>query len=170
MLRQVLIAAGGVVALSATAALAQAPGGQVIGVPRAVQVAETTVKGRALEAELDYEKGRLIYEVKTAAKGGVQEVVVDAMSGEIVAQHPRRMDSAWRWLAKSDQLNAVQAAPTPLSQLLTKVESDRGARVSEVSLERERGQTFYEVELADGGRHVLIDPRTGAMRPGNFDD
>lgn len=170
MLRQVLIAAAGVAALSATAAIAQAPSGQVIGVPRAVQVAEATVKGRALEAELDYEKGRLVYEVKAAAKGGVQEVVIDAMSGEIVAQHPKRVDSAWRWLAASDQLNAVKAAPTPLSQLLTKVESDRGARVSEVSLERERGQTFYEVELADGGRQVLIDPRTGAMRPGNFDD
>ena len=170
MLRQFLIAAAGVAALSATAAIAQAPAGQVIGVPRAVQVAEATVKGRALEAELDYEKGRLVYEVKTTAKGGVQEVVIDAMSGEIVAQHPKRMDSAWRWLAESDQMNAVKAAPTPLSQLLVKVESDRGARVSEVSLERERGQTFSEVELADGGRHVLIDPRTGAMRPGNFDD
>lgn len=170
MLRQVLIAAAGVAALSATAAVAQAPGGQVIGVPRAVQVAEAVVKGRALEAELDYEKGRLVYEVKTAAKGGVQEVVVDAMSGEVVAQHPKRVDGAWRWLAESDQLNAVRAAPTPLSQLLVKVEADRGARVSEVSLERERGQTFYQVELSDGGRDVLIDPRTGAMRPGNFDD
>lgn len=169
MLRHVLIAAAGVAALSATVAVAQAPGGQVIGVPRAVSVAEATVKGRALEAELDYEKGRLVYEVKAAAKGGVHEVVIDAMSGEVVAERPRRVDSAWRWLADSDQLNAVRAAPTPLSQLLTRVESERG-RVSEVSLERERGQTFYQVELADGGRDVLIDPRTGAMRPGNFDD
>jgi uncharacterized membrane protein YkoI len=168
MLRQGLIVAAA--ALTASVATAQTPGGQVIGVPRAVQVAEATVKGRALKAELDYEKGRLVYEVKTAAKGRVQEVVIDAMSGEIVAQHPKRMDSAWRWLAQPDQLNAVHAASTPLSQLLTRVESERGARVSEVSLERERGQTFYEVELADGGRDVLIDPRTGAMRPGNFDD
>lgn len=173
MLRQgLMIAAAALTASAATAQTprGQTPGGQVIGVPRAVQVAEATVKGRALEAELDYEKGRLVYEVKTAGKGGVQEVVIDAMSGEIVAQHPKRIDSAWRWLAESDQLNAVKAAPTPLSQLLVKVEADRGARVSEVSLERERGQTFYQVELADGGRDVLIDPRTGAMRPGNFDD
>lgn len=169
MLRQVLIAAAGVAALTASAATAQATGGQVIGVPRAVQVAEITVKGRVLEAELDYEKGRLVYEVKAAAKNGVHEVVVDAMTGEIVAERPKRVDSAWRWLAASDQLNAVRAAPTPLSQLLTRIESERG-RVSEVSLERERGQTFYEVELADGGRSVLIDPRTGAMRPGDFDD
>lgn len=169
MLRHVLIAAAGVAALSTTAAIAQAPGGQVIGLPRAVQVAEATTKGRALEAELDYEKGRLVYEVKAAAKGGVHEVHIDAMSGEVVAERPKRIDSAWRWLADADQLNAVRAGSAPLSQHLTRIEAERG-RISEVSLERERGQTFYEVELADGGRHVLIDPRTGAMRPGNFDD
>ena len=169
MLRNILIAAAGVAALSATVAVAQAPGGQVIGVPRAVSVAEATTKGKALEAELDYEKGRLVYEVKSASAKGVHEVHIDAMSGEIVSEKPLRALGLWREWVDADQLNAVRAAPTALPALLTRIESERG-RVRKVSLERERGQTFYQVELADGGRDVLIDPRTGAMRPGNFDD
>lgn len=143
---------------------------QVIGVPRAVAIAEGAVGGKALEAELDYEKGRLVYEVTAAAAKGTHEVRIDANSGEIVSQRPRRLQGVWRSWFDADQLNAVRAAPTPLAEILTRIEADTKVRVREVSLERERGQTYYEVELADAGRHVLIDPRTGAVREGRVDD
>lgn len=143
---------------------------EVIGLPRAVAIAEATVKGRVLEAEMDYEKGRLVYEVRTTAGSQVQEVLIDAMSGEVVAERPLRLDSLWRKLRHTDQLNAVRAGSTTLSQQLAKLETERRARVTEVSLERERGQTYYEVDLSDSGRKVLIDPRTGAVREGRYDD
>ena len=172
MTRNTLIAGAALAAAllpaAAFAQLSERP--QVIGVPRAVAIAESAVGGRTLEAELDYEKGRLVYEVTAAAARGVQEVRIDANSGEIVSQRPKRVQGLWRSWFGADQLNAVRAAQTPLSQVLSRVEADTKTRVREVSLERQRGQTFYEVELADAGRHVLIDPRTGVVREGRIDD
>jgi uncharacterized membrane protein YkoI len=171
MTRKTLSAAAGLAAILLPAAAAAQPGQrpQVIGVPRAVAIAEEA-GGRALEAELDYEKGRLVYEVTAASGKRRHELLIDAGSGEIVSQRPKRVEGLWRAWFDADQLNAVEAAPTPLATLLTRLENDTKVRVREVSLERDRGQTYYEVELADAGRHVLIDPRTGAVREGRIDD
>lgn len=176
MLRKTLIAAGAFAALTTAAAVAQ-PAHQgahrpaeVIGVVRAVAIAEGVAKRQVLEAEMDYEKGRLVYEVKAAGPKGVHELLIDALSGEIVSERPLRMDSAWQTLRSPDKLNAVRAGAQPLSQMLAKVEAERGSRVHQVELERERGQTYFEVDFADDGRKVLIDPRTGKTRPGEYDD
>jgi uncharacterized membrane protein YkoI len=156
-------------AFAATAAHGAGPA-QVIGVPRAVAIAEALVGGRTLEAELDYEQGRLVYEVKAAAARRVQAVRIDANTGEIVSQRPMRLESLWRVWLRPDQLAAVRAARTPLAELLARIEAETRARVREVGLEREGGRTYYEVELADAGRRVLVDPRTGRVREGRTDD
>lgn len=171
MTAKTLIAAAVAAVLLPAAALAQVgERPQVIGVPRAVAIAEAAASGRALEAELDYEKGRLIYQVTAASGKKLHELNIDANSGEIISQRPRRIEGLLRAWFAADQLTAVNAAAAPLAQVLTKIEADTKVRVREVSLERERGQTYYEVELADAGRHMLIDPRTGAVREGRIDD
>ncbi len=151
-------------------AQAPAPRAEVIGVPKAVALAEATVKGKVLEAELDYEKGRLVYELKAISDTRIHDVLINATTGEIVSDKPRRLEGYWRSWFDGARLSAVRAAPVSLAELLTRVEADTKVRVREVSLEKDRGQTFYEVELADAGRHVLIDPRTGAIREGRIDD
>lgn len=142
----------------------------VIGVPRAVSIAEAAVGGKTLEAELDYAKGRLVYEVTASSGKSMHELVIDANTGEIVSHRPRRIEGFLRKWFAADQLNAVQASQNPLAQILAQIEADTHSLVREVSLERERGQTYYEVELADSGRHVMIDPRTGAVREGRIHD
>lgn len=169
MFRQGFLAAA--LTLAGLPAIAQPAGeAQVIGLPKAVSIAEAAGRGRVLEAEMDYEKGRLVYEVRTTGDKGVKELLIDAMSGAVVAERPLRVESVLHSLRNADQLSAVSASHTALPQLLTQIESDRKSRVTEVSIERERGQTFYEVDVADGGRKVMIDPRTGVMRAGRYDD
>lgn len=168
---RIALTAATATAILATGALAQSvrPAAEVIGIPRAITIAEGATKGRVLEAEMDYDRGRLVYEVKTTVGKGVTEVLIDAMSGDVVAERPLRIDSVWHGLRNADQLNAVRAGG-PLSTTLSRLEGERRSRVTEVSLERERGQTFYEVEMADAGRHLLIDPRTGAVTEDRYDD
>jgi uncharacterized membrane protein YkoI len=166
-----LMIGGAALALAGGVAVAQpGRGAEVIGIPKAVSIAEAAAGGKALEAEMDYERGRLVYEVKATAQKGVREVLVDALSGEVVSDKPLRMDSVLRGWRDADQISAVRAASTPLASTLTRLETERSTRVKEVSIEREQGQTFYEVEMADGGANVLIDPRTGRTRPGRYDD
>src|SRR3712207_2919387 len=69
---------------------------EVIGIPRAVSVVEGAVNGKALDAELDYEKGRLIYEVTALAGSSLKRVLVDATSGAVVSERPMRMEGLWR--------------------------------------------------------------------------
>lgn len=167
--RTVLFALSAALVSTATAQAQPASRAQVIGMPRAVSIAEGA-GGRTLEAELDYERGRLVYEVSAVAEKGMSQVVVDALSGEIVSTRPMRLEGLWRSWFEADRWTAVRAAPTPLSQILARVETDTGAKVTEVGLERERGQTFYEIELSEPGRRLLVDPRTGAIREGRMDD
>lgn len=161
---------GAAVLIVPAASLARSTAAEVIGIPRAVAIAEGLHQGRTVEAELDYERGRLVYEVIAASGDKMNEVLIDATSGEIVAERPRRIEGFLRSWFQADRFNAVRAAPAPLSQILTKIEADNRQRVREVKLKRERGQTFYEVELADAGRLLLVDPRTGVVRDGGFDD
>lgn len=167
-----LIAAALAAATIPMEGVAQAPAhrAEAIGVPRAVALAEATVKGKVLEAELDYEKGRLVYDLKAVSEKNLHDVRINAITGEIISDKPRRLEGYFRTWFDAARLSAVRAAPVSLAELLTKVEADTKVKVREVSLEKDRGQTFYEVELADAGRHVLIDPRTGAIREGRIDD
>jgi uncharacterized membrane protein YkoI len=152
------------------AALAQSPRAEAIGAPRAVAQAEATVKGKVLELELDYQKGRLVYDIEAISGARVHAVRVNAITGEIIFDKPHRLESYIRAWVDAAKFSAVRAAPTPLSELLAKVEAETRVKVRTVSLKKDRGQTFYQVELADAGRHVLIDPRTGATREGRIDD
>lgn len=170
MLKTPLIAGAALASISAIAVAQPHRPAEVIGIPKALAIVEQIGKRQILEAELDYEKGRLVYEVKAADPKGVHELRIDAVSGDIVSERPLRVDSMWRQLRAPDTLNAVRAGRQPLSLVLSRLEADRKTRVQDVGLERERGQTYYEVDLADGGRKVLIDPRTGAMRDGEYDD
>ncbi|RMH32279.1 MAG: hypothetical protein D6690_14070 [Nitrospirae bacterium] len=52
---------------------------------QAIQTAKTTVPGRVLEAELEKEDGKVVYEVDIAgADGNIHELTVDADSGKVL--------------------------------------------------------------------------------------
>ncbi|MGI5998314.1 MAG: PepSY domain-containing protein [Lutispora sp.] len=50
----------------------------------AIQIALRRVPGRVIKVELDYENGRLVYEIDIRTQTGIYEVHVDAITGRVL--------------------------------------------------------------------------------------
>jgi uncharacterized membrane protein YkoI len=156
-------------ALLAGTAVAQTVPAEPIGIARAVATAEKALSARALEAELDHEKGRLTYEIELVRGGALYEARVDATNGKLLSSGKKRMESLWAsWFAK-EKLNKT---PRPLSATLAALEAETGGKVEEVGFDVEKGRAVYEVELttAAGTAEIALDPATGKRLPTIYAD
>lgn len=133
--------------------------GALIGVTRAVRIAESVVGGRAMEADLDRERdGRRVYEVDVVRAGGVREVRIAADTGEVIRTgRPGLAD----WF-DAEEIREAARGPA-LAGLLQALERHSGGEVLDVGFDVERGQGRFEVELSTraGVAEVLLDSRTG---------
>jgi len=153
-----MLALAAAAAALTTIAHAQAP---AVSLKQAVATAERVTGGKAFDAELDTERGRLVYEVSLVKDGRVVEVEIDPASGRLVRQN-RQRPAPWDF----DSLKAAQSAPKPLTQTISMVEASTKGRVTDISLEQRNRRHFYEVELAGAqDREVLVDLQTGAITP-----
>jgi uncharacterized membrane protein YkoI len=155
-----MMAATAAVAFAAPAA-AQAPRP---GVPlaRAVSAAEQGLSARAFDAELDRERGVLVYEIDLVKDGRLLEARVDAQTGKL--QRDARVSS--RRPFGGDKLKAAQSAPRTLTDVIAGVEDATKGRVTDIGLERRGGRYYYEVELAGArDREIRVDMLTGAITP-----
>jgi len=142
---------------------AQTAAPRPVGVAKAVAAAETALGARAFEAELDRERGQLVYEIKLVKDGRAVEAEVDAATGQLVRQGK---PSALRLPFRAENLRAVQTAPRTLTQTISAVESATRGTVTDIGLERRGDRHYYEVELAGAqDRDILVDLRTGAITP-----
>lgn len=164
-----MIAATALLGTAATG-LAQTPQSpQPIGATRAVAIAEKALSARALEADLDIEKGQMVYEVELVRGGALYEARVDAMSGKLLSQDKKRMESVWAGWFDKDKLNK---ASQPLSATLAALEAETGGKVEEVGFDTDKGRAVYEVELttAAGTAEIALDAATGKRLPAAFAD
>lgn len=156
------LAALGIPALAQTGAQPQARI-QAVPLAQAVAAAEQTVGGRAFDAELDHERGALVYEIDLVKDGRAVEARVDAASGKVLRH---KQLAAVRLPFTGDHLKAAQSAPRTLTETIALVEGATRGRVSDIGLEREGGRYYYEAELAGAqDREVRVDLRTGAISP-----
>lgn len=158
-----------IAALLAAPLAAQAPDTRPIGVTRAVAAAEKALSARAVEAELDTWKGRLVYDVELVRGGALHDAVIDAQTGKLLASGKQRWESMWAsWFEK----DRFAVTTRPLGATLAALEAETGGRVEEVSLDDEGGRTVYEVELATaaGVAEIAIDPATGKRLARALDD
>lgn len=140
-----------------------------IGLIRAVQAAEQALPGRALEADLDFEDGRQVYEVELTSDGALHEIRIDAFTGDVVSTRKHAIESLWSgW---SDRLATIERA-RPLAETLAAVEKQTGGRVREVGVDNEDGGLYYEIELASGSgeRDVYVDVASGRIIADMVDD
>lgn len=161
----ILTATAAALALPALAQTAAAPPPAIRTVPlaQAVAAAEQTVGGRAFDAELDQERGALVYEIDLVKNGRAVEARVDAASGKVL-RHTQL--AAVRLPFTGHHLTAAQSAPRTLTETIALVEGATKGRVSDIGLEREGGRYYYEAELAGAqDREVRVDLRTGAVSP-----
>jgi len=162
-MRTPLLAVAALAASLAGVAHAQTAAPRPIGVAKAVSVAETTLGARAFEAELDRERGTLVYEIKLVKDGRALEAEVDATSGALLRQSS---PTAWRLPFRADDLRVVQSAPRTLTQTIAAIEAATHGTVTEIGLERRGERHYYGVELAGApDREILVDLRTGAITP-----
>ena len=158
-----------VAVLLAAPLAAQVADTRPIGVTRAVSAAEKALSARAVEAELDTRKGRLVYDIELVRGGALHDAVIDARSGRLLASGKQRWESLWAsWFDK----DRFAATSRPLGATLAALEAETGGRVEEVSLDDDGGRAVYEVELATaaGVAEIAVDPATGKRLPRRLDD
>ncbi|CAN7259409.1 PepSY domain-containing protein [Phenylobacterium sp. LjRoot219] len=160
---KMLLATTAAAAALATTALAQPPAAPaVVPLKQAVAAAERAVGGKAFDAELDTEHGRLVYEISLVKDGRAVEAEIDPATGKLLRQNRSAPPLPW----DSSSLKAAQSAPKSLTQTISMVETSTKGRVTDISLERRNERHYYEVELAGAqDREVRVDLQTGAITP-----
>ena len=160
-MKMLLATAAAAAALAATAQ-AQTAAAPVVPLKQAVATAERAVGGKAFDAELDTERGRLVYEISLVKDGRAVEAQVDPVTGKFLRMSRQAPPLPW----DSASLKAAQTAPKSLAQTISMVETSTKGRVTDISLERRKQRHYYEVELAGAqDREVRVDLQTGAITP-----
>ncbi|MBJ3774555.1 PepSY domain-containing protein [Acuticoccus mangrovi] len=166
------IAAAAVLAgLGAPLALAQEASPSRIGMGAAVAAALAEVPGGVLEAELERERGGLVYEIEIAGTETLHEVVVDAATGKVVSAETRAIEGMWRGWFASERFEAARGASGRLAQFIAAAEERGGGSAKELSLDEENGRLYYEFELLapTGEVDVAVDLATGEVLLGDVD-
>jgi|GEM_PF-1793247 len=168
MLRRLLcVFAGAMLATSGAPSMAQ----DLIGLTRAIGVAERSLSARAIEGELETSGGRLVYEIDLVRGRVLHRAHVDARSGKLVsAVKPQAENWVRRWFDKDRLSSGGKAAP--LSDHLVALERHSRGEVTEVEFEMRRGRGVYQIELATaaGIGKVQLDAATGRRIELAYDD
>ncbi|CAN5372392.1 hypothetical protein BH10PSE4_BH10PSE4_16730 [soil metagenome] len=145
-----------------TLALAAPANASQISAGRAVEVAEQQLKAKAFEVELEFRGAVAVYDVELVRNGERLKADVDVQTGAVTERSGR-----WR-IEREDRerMKAVQTSHRSLGQIIAAVERQTHGAVKDVGLDRSRGRTYYEMELAGAGdREVRVDVLTGAISP-----
>ncbi len=136
------------------------------------RIALQRVSGEILESELDRETGKLVYEFEIRDKSGkIQEVLVDAQTGEIVSVEEENEDDddADKKVSPEEAKQAKISMEEAKSIALKRVDGS----ILEEELERENGRLQYafDIRAADGKIFdVEIDAMTGEVLQAEEDD
>ena len=159
MIRTIVIAAA---TAAAAPAFTEAPAGgalrriEPIAIEKAIRTAEAELGGVAVEAELDMQRGRLVYDVDVAEGRSTRRATIDAETGELLS-------------TSRGGLDLFGAKPSigfgSTSALVAEVERQTGGKVRSVGTEESGGRVFVEMEVAlpSGSRDVLVDPDSGTI-------
>lgn len=138
----------GLTGAAALAAIAWPASAQdLIGLVRAIGVAERSLSARAIEGELETSGGRPVYEIDLVRGQVLHRALVDARTGKLVsAQTPRAENWLRGWFDKDRLHRGGRAAP--LSEHLVALERRSRGEIKEVEFEIHQGRAVYEIELA----------------------
>ncbi|MHC8514625.1 PepSY domain-containing protein [Sporosarcina sp. ITBMC105] len=131
-----VIAIGGVAMASDSVPASVASKDQLISLKEAKQLAAQKVGGVVTEIELDEENGRFVYEVDAVAKGIEYDLIVDALSKEVVVVESSS-DTKW-----TDKMITEEQAVT-----IAKGKVD--AVVKDIELEKDHNRFYYDIEMED---------------------
>ncbi|MBO9380555.1 hypothetical protein GG804_27725 [Sphingomonas histidinilytica] len=158
MFRRLLVLTAAAFAAAAGPAAAQ----DLIGLTRAIGVAERSLSARAIEGELETSGGRLVYEIDLVRGQVLHRALVDARTGKLISAVKPRAENWLRGWFDRDRLRSGGKA-TPLGEHLVALERHSRGEVKEVEFEIYNGRGVYEIELATaaGVGKVRLDASTG---------
>lgn len=168
MVRWLLGALGGTtLALMAAPAAAQ----DLVGLTRAIGVAERSLSARAIEGELETRSGRLVYEIDLVRGQVLHRALVDARTGKLVSAVKPQAENWMRGWFDKERLRSGGNA-TPLTDHLIALERHSRGEVKEVEFEMRKGRGIYKIELATaaGIGKVRLDASTGQRIELAYDD
>jgi uncharacterized membrane protein YkoI len=172
-----VLGATGVVAIGAIAPAAQAGKNTIwieraltnakIGLPEAISKVEAQLGGTVLEAKMEREHGRFVYEIELVKNGAIVEVELDPDNGEILSSHRKDIeDDEQRSLAalRGAQVNLIEAIKIALQHTEGKAKS--------AEVEEEHGSVIFEVEVVRAGKEYKsgIDLAHGKVLWTDVDD
>lgn len=161
----------GLIAFLPTAALAQLPEAKLLTLLAAVEIVEQKYPGHVIEAEMDREKGRFVFEIDVVEKNTVSTVILDARTGEVISTEESWLKGKWDKLWNSDRYN-FKGPVSPLSETLKRVQQDSTGEVRQVEFDMEDGMALYEIEISSsaGKAEIYVDVQTGERLPAGFVD
>ena len=147
-----------------------------ISMEQARQIALQRVSGEILESELDRETGKLVYEFEIRDQSGkIQEVLVDAQTGEIVSVKEENENDD-----DDDESDSPKMQPELTKEARISVDQARQIALARVpgtviesELGKEKGKVVYEFEIRDKDNKsfdVLVDAKTGEIVGVEADD
>ena len=147
-----------------------------ISLEQARQTALQRVSGEILESELDRETGKLVYEFEIRDQSGkIQEVLVDAQTGEIVSVEEENENDD-----DDDESDSPKMQPELTKEARISVDQARQIALARVpgtviesELGKEKGKVVYEFEIRDKDNKsfdVLVDAKTGEIVGVEADD
>jgi uncharacterized membrane protein YkoI len=128
---------------------------------QAVATAQGVADGRVDDVELDYEGGRLVYEVEV----GNADVVVDATDGSVISTNGD--DDAHEGRDDDDNV-ALPDGSISYDQAVEIARQEADGVVDDVEVERRGDRVVYSVEV--GNHEVTVDALNGSVISSELDD
>lgn len=152
-----LIAAAAAMMMVTFAAAAQEG---LVGLSRAIGIAERSLGARAMEGRLETRSGTLVYEISLARAGAFHKALIDARTAQLIGVDEPRLEGIYRRWMDNDRMKAAQR---PLAPILAGLEDHAQGRVHKVAMRIRKGRPIYEVEIETihGVAEIDLDATTG---------
>lgn len=135
---------------------------KVIGLEKAIEIAQKEFKGSIKEAVLDNDDDRRIYEVEIQGDGQKAEFDIDAYTGEIISKE----------IEQSDKKSAANKAVINEQKAIEIALKEFSGTVTDIELDDDDGRLIYEIEVKAKGQEAEfeIDAYTGEIISIEIDD
>ncbi|MHA6253030.1 PepSY domain-containing protein [Oceanobacillus sp. CAU 1775] len=122
------------------------------------QIALAEYPGFVTEFELDYDDGRLLYEMEIKGENVKHEFEMDVETGEIIKyEEERKSDGKYSAIMEADLITMEEAEAIALNEF--------SGMIKEIELDRDDNRWEYEIKVKDGNKDAEfeIDATTGEI-------
>jgi uncharacterized membrane protein YkoI len=118
-----------------------------IGLAEAIGKVEAQLSGTVLEAKVEREHGRFLYEIELAKDGAIIEVELDPENGEILARRNKKIEAD-----ELRSLAALRGAQVSLIEAIKIALQHTQGKAKSAEVEEEHGSTIFEIKVIRAGK------------------